>query len=485
MIKIILIAAALGFYSLCQAKDDQCFICHQVQDDSPSKQYAHDIHHSKGISCAGCHGGKSDTDDMEAAMNKSSGFIGIPKGDIKTEVCIKCHSNEKVMKTFGSSLPVNQFDLLKASVHGKISVSGNSRILQCTDCHKAHGIMPVNSPLSPVYPLNVPKTCAKCHSDAVYMRTYNPSLPTDQYQKYLISRHGKLNSKGDPKPAECVSCHGGHDISHVGDPNSRVYKIKLPYTCSGCHSNKEYMSGYDIPTNQFEKYSRSVHGKALLEKNLSGAPACNDCHGNHAATPPGVTSISQVCGTCHPLNLELFAGSPHKIAFDKNNYPECETCHGNHEIITAALSLTGESIRSACSKCHSSNKNSKGYLAAETMQLFWDSLYNSISNAKILIGEARQKGMEISEAEFKLRDVNQAVQEARTTIHSFNQDKFKEVVKDKGLKVTGEVLNEAKGAVHEYYFRRIGLAVSIGIMSLLAVALFFYIRQLDNKNKFH
>ncbi|MGE5409686.1 MAG: hypothetical protein ACM3MI_01910, partial [Clostridiales bacterium] len=135
MIKIILLSAALGFYSLCQAKDDQCFICHQAQNDNPSKQYAQDIHHSKGIDCAGCHGGRSDTDDMEAAMNKSSRFIGIPKGDIKTEVCIKCHSNEKVMKTFGSSLPVNQFDLLKASVHGKISVSGNSRILPCTGCH--------------------------------------------------------------------------------------------------------------------------------------------------------------------------------------------------------------------------------------------------------------------------------------------------------------------------------------------------------------
>ncbi len=72
----------------------------------------------------------------------------------------------------------------------------------------------------------------------------------------------------------------------------------------------------------------------LLEKGDLSSPSCNDCHGNHGAVPPGVESISKVCGTCHVLNMELFEQSPHKKAFDENDYPECESCHGNHLVKT-------------------------------------------------------------------------------------------------------------------------------------------------------
>ena len=89
-----------------------------------------------------------------------------------------------------------------------------------------------------------------------------------------------------------------------------------------------------------------------FKKNDIGAPACNSCHGNHAATPPGVESISKVCGTCHALNAELFSSSPHKKAFDQQNLPECETCHGNHEIIIASDKLLGIAPEAVCSKCH-------------------------------------------------------------------------------------------------------------------------------------
>ena len=87
-----------------------------------------------------------------------------------------------------------------------------------------------------------------------------------------------------------------------------------------------------LPTNQLEQYTKSVHGLALLGKHDAGAPACNSCHGNHAALPPQVSFVSQVCRTCHAANGGLFDGSPHKKAFEKHGWPECETCHGKHDI---------------------------------------------------------------------------------------------------------------------------------------------------------
>ena len=386
--------------------------------------------------------------------------------------------DNEVMKKYGSNLPTDQFELLQKSVHGKLSTTGKERIMQCITCHKAHGIVAATNPASPVYPLNAAKTCSQCHSNAVYMRSYNPSLPIDQYEKYLTSYHGILNRKGDSKTAECVSCHGSHDILSVTDVNSKVYPINLPSTCSRCHSDVEYMKGYKIRTDQFEKFSSSVHGIALLQKHDVGAPACNSCHGNHAATPPGVESISKVCGTCHALNAELFSSSPHKKAFDQQNLPECETCHGNHEIIIASDKLLGVTSDAVCSKCHTNEKNQKGYNSAKFMRVLIDSLTSQEIIAKNLVDQAEQKGMEIAEAKFKLRDIHQAKLEARTMVHSFDETKYKDVI-EKGFAVFHIGSTDAQAAIDEFYFRRYGLAVSVLLISLLALGLFLYIKRIE------
>ena len=202
---------------------DQCLVCHEALADKPSTLFKRDIHHLKGVSCADCHGGDQRADDMERAMDKAKGFIGVPKGDQISEVCAKCHASADRMKQFQSTIPTNQFQSLQASVHGRLSTTGKERIVQCTTCHNVHGIVSVKNPASPVYPSNVVKTCTKCHADAAFMQTYNPSIPVDQLDKYRTSVHGIRNAKGDPKVAECASCHGSHEILPAADVRSRVY----------------------------------------------------------------------------------------------------------------------------------------------------------------------------------------------------------------------------------------------------------------------
>lgn len=469
---------AYAFFGHASAAD-KCRECHEAIGDKPSTMFQHDIHASKGISCAGCHGGNSQVDDMESAMNKRAGFRGVPKGDEITKACVRCHSNAAIMvKQFNSSLRINQWELLSQSVHGKLSTSGGERIVQCTTCHTAHGIVSSKNPSSPVHPLNVTKTCAQCHASASFMRKYNPSLPVDQLEKYRTSIHGMKNTKGDAKVASCASCHGSHDIRPALDPKSKVYAQTLPTTCGACHSNPEYMKGYNIPSDQVEKFSRSVHGKALLEKHDLAAPSCNDCHGNHGAIPPDVESISKVCGTCHALNASLFAASPHKKAFDSRKLPECETCHGNHEIVAATDELLGVSEEAVCAWCHKEDQNAKGYAVARTMRELIDSLRSAERNADSLVSVAEQKGMEIADAKFKLRDSRQARLEARTTVHSFDVETFREVV-GKGMTVTSVVASEGQEAIDEYFFRRWGLGVATLIITILAVALYLTIRKIE------
>ena len=459
---------------------DQCMTCHAALGDKPSAGYAHDIHKAKGISCAGCHGGNAQSDDLEKAMDKAAGFIGVPKGDDISKACATCHASPEKMKSFGSNIPTNQWENLQSSVHAKLSVTGKEHIVQCITCHSVHGIVSVKDPRSPVHPLNVVKTCATCHSDAAFMRNYNPAMPVDQVEKYRTSVHGTLNAKGDAKTAECASCHGSHDIRSAKDAKSRVYGVNLPATCSGCHSDAERMKEYKIPTDQFAKFSRSVHGVSLLQKHDLGAPACNDCHGNHGAAPPGVESVSKVCGTCHALNADLFSASPHKKAFDDRKLPECETCHGNHEIVAASDKLLGVSSDAVCSKCHSPSENPKGYAVAKTMKSLIDSLEASSDSAAVLVDEAEQKGMEVSEARFKLRDAHQARLQSRTAVHSFNEAQFRDVV-SKGIAVASVVRTEGKSAIDEYYFRRWGLGVATLVISLVLVSLYFTIKRIERK----
>ncbi len=461
---------------------DKCFTCHESISDKASTLFKHDIHFQKGISCSDCHGGNPKSDDMERAMNKAAGFLGVPKGDNISKTCATCHSDSARMKSYGSKLPTDQWENLQTSVHAKLSISGKEHIAQCTTCHNAHGIVPVNNPASPVFPLNVVKTCTQCHANATFMRTYNPSLPIDQREKYRTSVHGMKNAKGDPKTAECASCHGSHNIRSAKDLKSTVYATNIPATCSHCHSDAEYMKPYKIPTDQYKKYASSVHGIALLQKHDVGAPACNNCHGNHGAMPPGVESISKVCGTCHALNADLFSASPHKKAFDELQLPECETCHSNHDIEPATKQLLGTSPEAVCSRCHSETDNPKGFQVAAIMRGLSDSLDVTGNRARALIEEAEQKGMEVGEAKFKLRDAHQAKLESRTTVHAFNESKFRDVIV-KGLVTTSLVTGQAREAIDEYFFRRFGLGIATLIITVVAVSLYLFIRRIERRQK--
>ncbi len=461
---------------------DRCLACHETLGDAPSAAFKKDIHHAKGLTCAGCHGGNPNAEEMEQAMDTTAGFMGVPKGDQISQACARCHSDSTRMQQLGSSLPTNQFANLTESVHGMLSINGSERVVQCISCHGAHGIVSVKNPASPVYPLNVVRTCTKCHADPALMRAYNPSLPVDQLEKYRTSVHGIKNAKGDPKTAECASCHGSHDIRSAKDVRSSVYATNIPATCSHCHSDQTYMKEYGIPTDQFAKFSRSVHGIALLGKRDVSAPACNDCHGNHGAAPPGVESVSKVCGTCHALNADLFASSPHKKAFDEKNLPECETCHGNHDIIAASDKLLGAGPDATCGKCHSASQHPRGYAVARMMRLQIDSLEAGERLADSLVTDAEQKGMEISEARFKLRDAHQARLQSRTMVHSVDEDKFRPVV-TKGISVASLVAAEGRQAIAEYYFRRFGLGIATLIITIVALSLYLTVRRIERRQR--
>jgi hypothetical protein len=466
-------------YTFSQNKsfNDDCINCHSAVDEI-ADLYQTDVHFSFNISCAACHGGDPKSEDMEISMSKEKGFIGVPSRKERHLVCVKCHSDPGKMESFGYKKTADQYEKLKNSVHFKPTYNNQGPIADCITCHGVHNIARVTNSNSPVYPANIVSLCGECHSSASFMKNYNPGMPIDQVAKYKTSVHGIKNSRGDINVAECASCHGSHEIRAVNDPRSNVYPSNIPEVCAGCHSDKTRMAQYKIATDQYTLYVESVHGKALLEQGDLSAPSCNDCHGNHGAVPPGVESISKVCGSCHSLNMELFEQSVHKQAFDMENIPECESCHDNHNIKNATDEMLGTGKNSTCIDCH--KEEDAGYKIADNMKSLINSLKKEEDKAKIILEEANQKGMDVSDALYALKDIRQILIQTRTILHSFDNEKFTEEIKP-GFDITSEVKTEGINAIDNYYFRREGLAVSTLIVTLLVIGLYIKIRKLEKK----
>jgi predicted CXXCH cytochrome family protein len=176
--------------------------------------------------------------------------------------------------------------------------------------------------------------------------------------------------------------------------------------------------------------------------------------------------------------MELFEQSVHKQAFDKENIPECESCHGNHNIKNATDEMLGVGEKSYCVDCH--KEGDKGFVIARNMRSLIDSLKQEEEKAKIVLEEANQKGMDVSDAIYALKDIRQILIQTRTILHGFDQNKFNEEIKP-GFEITSEAKTEGINAVENYYFRRKGLIVSTLIVTLLVVGLYLKIRKLEKK----
>ncbi len=446
---------------------DTCLSCHTDTGSAEAITFRNDIHFQNGVSCADCHGGDPSAEDMEAAMNPAKGFLGKPKPADIPAVCGTCHGDM-------------QEDFEKG-IHGT-GLKNSSKGPQCVSCHGIHNILPVKNQLSPVSASNVTKTCAKCHSSADYMKQFNPGLPVDQYEKYRTSVHGKRNAEGDVKVATCVSCHSNHLIFAVKDPRSPVSAMKIPSTCAHCHNNTKYMAEYKIPTNQFDDYGKSVHGIALLKNSDLSAPACNSCHGNHGAAPPGVESVSSVCGQCHQTNAELYDKSVHHAVFQQQSLPGCVVCHSNHLVKPPTDAMIDFHPDSLCGSCHSDQPEDKAAPVIRSMRATLEGLTKGQAEAEQVLNQAEQLGMDVAETKYSLKDVNQSLIEARVKVHSFGKEPVSESAAP-GLKVIGQAKEAGHAAIKEYYFRRKGLGVSTLLLTFVVVLLYLKIRQIEQKSK--
>ena len=355
-------AAALGAADVAPTS---CTLCHAdpdlfVESDvAMVSGYAGDVHAEVGLSCHDCHGGNPDpalADDLDAAMSA---------------------------------------DWKPNPYRGAWS------------------------------PRDIPRACGRCHSDPELMRRSRPDFRVDQEAEYASSHHGRALAAGNEQVATCVSCHGVHAIRRATDPLARTHSTRVAETCGGCHSDAERMrgitrNGEPLPVNQQTLWGTSVHATALLAGGDLSAPTCNDCHGNHGATPTGVESLAFACGQCHVRESQLFSKSGKFAALAMHNeflaeagtggcaechqspepaaavtgthaFLQCAACHNHHDVVRPTLAMLAPLPETPCAFCHEGPSPVEGGSQPIDVET-----YTTRRDALIAAGEAQNlKGEEL------------------------------------------------------------------------------------------
>jgi len=323
----------------------------------------------------------------------------------------------------------------------------------------------------------IPQLCGSCHSDPAYIRQFNPSLRTDQLDQYHTSVHGKRFAAGDSKVAVCTDCHSVHDLRAPSDLRSTVNPVNVANTCSRCHADANYMKGYSIPTDQFAKYSTSVHHEALTVRGDLSAPTCTTCHGNHGAAPPGVDRVENVCSTCHVFQAQMYERSSHKAAFQAASLPGCVVCHSNHGIRHPGDVMLGTGPQAVCMRCHTPGDACDQARAGMLSDL--TRLNEAIKEADQVLGDAESSGMEVSEARMGQNQARDSLTKSRVTIHSFRKDLVDQDIQA-GLNIAAKNLQAGQKAMAERNYRRAGLGLSLIAIGIALAGLRLYIKKLES-----
>lgn len=266
----------------------------------------------------------------------------------ENEQCLICHSNPDLMVEFPDGSVASGLvsgEAYRTSVHGQLAMT-------CSGCHPNHQEYPHPEPAaesSRAFTLKLNETCFNCHPD--------------QARGVQDSNHARARAEGNIEAAVCVDCHGAHDTVSLHEA-----RIKIATTCRQCHSTI------------YDKYSQSIHGKALREEHNTDVPICVDCHGVHSMEDPRTIEFRlkspDLCGGCHANEalmskynistdvFETYVADFHGTTvtlFEKQspdaptNKAVCFDCHGVHDIRAVndpKASVIKENLLETCRKCH-------------------------------------------------------------------------------------------------------------------------------------
>ncbi|MBA4311838.1 MAG: cytochrome b [Chlorobiaceae bacterium] len=336
---------------------------------------AEDIPHKSKITpveCTGCHNDIAGKHIFHPQLVKS-----IADGKQPDVSCIDCHGKHDITSIKSPQSKFNEANIIESctichsdvkkmfltSAHGKALALNQKGAPNCLTCHRheVSNLSGIHDSLQ--FKKEQEKMCLSCHLDNPDVRA-KTSPSAGFIAAYEKSVHGKAMLSGNSKAANCVDCHGSHEMKKGLDPSAKISRLHIAETCSKCHEKIT------------EEYSQSIHGVSLRGGILE-SPTCTDCHGEHNIlqhndpnSRVAKKNVSEkVCTPCHTSvklsekydmlgnRAETYEDSYHGLAVKAGSVEvaNCASCHGVHNIKPSSDStsmISKANLVATCGKCH-------------------------------------------------------------------------------------------------------------------------------------
>lgn len=388
----------------------KCVTCHQ---NAPAKHSFHPqlreafaSNQEPDVTCKDCHG----THDVASLKTPESKF----HASRLVESCGDCHGDAS--------------ESFMASAHGMSKTEGAP---DCLSCHR-NSISEGSSGHDTLgRKIRQEKMCLSCHLDDERVRS-RMGPDSSFIAAYERSVHGAALLRGNASAANCVDCHGGHEVASGLSPISRLTKSHLVQVCATCHA--------DVA----DDYAGSVHGGAVA-RGVSDAPVCTDCHGEHEILAPSDPNArvapanvsGQVCSPCHSSvqlsnkygiasdRFTTFSDSYHGLALRSGSLQaaNCASCHGAHNIKRSSDSTSTihrTNLATTCGKCHpgANEKFAMGAVHVASAQPETNPLLYWISTGYLILIIGTVGGMFAHNALDFLRKSKRTLRERRAGFHA-------------------------------------------------------------------
>ncbi len=387
-----------------RAAADSCASCH-VSQARTERRSLHGQAAARGDelapTCGTCHG----SHEIPPAADRASptAVMNVPL------LCGRCHRE-------GSPVSLNReihqdqiIENYSMSIHGEgLFRQGLTVTAVCTSCHTAHSILPHDDPASSIHHDNVADTCLTCHGqiEQVHRKVIEGRLWEEEPHKIpaCVDCHSPHKIRRVFYPAglanqDCLSCHADEGLTMERDGETvSLYVDGVAYSasthngtaCAQCHADattslERACETITAPVDcsichaeQSTQYQDGIHGTLHAAGDLD-APACLDCHDNHATqdndwpnSPTYAQNVPALCARCHqegnraavridsgvPDIVQSYMDSIHgKGLFESGlvvtaTCADCHTAHGEKPPDDESSTVHHDNIADTCGTCH-------------------------------------------------------------------------------------------------------------------------------------
>jgi hypothetical protein len=279
-----------------------CASCH----DDAGNDWASSVHgrnagnEGDAPTCVRCHG----THRILPASDHESPIHPLNEA----RLCAQCHEDPDIVATYftdpADSVARTAVERYRETVHGlAVERAGLVVSATCSDCHRAHRVLPAAEPGSSIHRDAVAGTCGTCHEGVL------DSYASSAHGTALAS--GKTSESGHPAPV-CIDCHSAHGVAAVDE----AWRVDIVDECATCHEQHA------------ETYFGTYHGKVtrLGGPLVAKCSACHTPHANLAANDPRSSvhpaNLVETCGQCHEQASAKFVEYwSHGDPADRGRYP--------------------------------------------------------------------------------------------------------------------------------------------------------------------